>query len=167
LKRKGIAGLLLWGVLILTSTHAGGAYLRAFLQRGGATHDIQSLALVAAHPSLPLGTRIKVTNLLNGRSIEATIIGRIVASGNRIIDLSEAAGDVLDMARTGTTLVSIELVRERPRLVRERSKAANSASDTGNSASNAENSASDTGNSASNIENSKNDSGNSNGGKKR
>jgi rare lipoprotein A len=114
LKRKGIAGLLLWGLMLLAFTHADGAYMRAFRQRGGATHGIQSSELVAGHPNLPIGTRVTVTNLLNEKTIEVVVNSRIVASGNRIIDLSQAAGTRLDMAGTGTTLVSIEVIRERP-----------------------------------------------------
>ena len=47
--------------------------------------------LTAAHPSLPFGSKIKVTNLANGKSVEVEITDRGPFTGNRIIDLSHAA----------------------------------------------------------------------------
>jgi rare lipoprotein A len=65
--------------------------------------------LTAAHPSLPFGSRIKVTNLANGKSVEVEITDRGPAAGNRIIDLSEAAAKALDMIESGTATVRLEL----------------------------------------------------------
>ena len=65
--------------------------------------------LTAAHPSLPFGSKIKVTNLANGKSVEVEITDRGPAAGNRIIDLSEAAAKVLDMIESGTATVRLEL----------------------------------------------------------
>ena len=65
--------------------------------------------LTAAHPSLPFGSRIKVTNLANGKSVEVEITDRGPAEGNRIIDLSEAAAKALEMIESGTATVRLEL----------------------------------------------------------
>jgi rare lipoprotein A len=65
--------------------------------------------LTAAHPSLPFGSRIKVTNLANGKSVEVEITDRGPFAGNRIIDLSNAAAKVLEMIESGTTTVRLEL----------------------------------------------------------
>ena len=65
--------------------------------------------LTAAHPSLPFGSRIKVTNLANGKSVEVEITDRGPFAGNRIIDLSQAAAKVLEMIDSGTATVRLEL----------------------------------------------------------
>ena len=65
--------------------------------------------LTAAHPSLPFGTKIKVTNLANGKSVEVEITDRGPVAENRIIDLSQAAAKALGMIDSGTATVRLEL----------------------------------------------------------
>ncbi len=65
--------------------------------------------LTAAHPSLQFGSKIKVTNLANGKSVEVEITDRGPFAGNRIIDLSQAAAKVLEMIDSGTATVRLEL----------------------------------------------------------
>lgn len=65
--------------------------------------------LTAAHPTLPFGSKIKVTNLANGKSVEVEITDRGPFAGNRIIDLSQAAAKALDMIDSGTATVRLEL----------------------------------------------------------
>jgi rare lipoprotein A len=65
--------------------------------------------LTAAHPSLPFGSKIKVTNLANGKSVEVEITDRGPFAGNRIIDLSQAAAKALEMKESGTATVRLEL----------------------------------------------------------
>jgi rare lipoprotein A (peptidoglycan hydrolase) len=65
--------------------------------------------LTAAHPSLPFGSKIKVTNLANGKSVEVEITDRGPFAENRIIDLSQAAARALDMKDSGTATVRLEL----------------------------------------------------------
>jgi len=64
--------------------------------------------MTAAHPSLPMGTKAKVTNLENGKKVEVRINDRGPYTGNRAIDLSSAAANKLDMKKDGTTGVKIE-----------------------------------------------------------
>jgi rare lipoprotein A (peptidoglycan hydrolase) len=64
--------------------------------------------MTAAHPSLPMGTEAKVTNLENGKKVEVRINDRGPYAGNRAIDLSSAAANKLDMKKDGTTEVKIE-----------------------------------------------------------
>ena len=64
--------------------------------------------LTAAHPSLPFGTRVKVTNLSNGKSVEVEITDRGPYAGNRIIDVSRAAANALGMIESGTATVRLE-----------------------------------------------------------
>jgi len=66
--------------------------------------------LTAAHPSLPFGSRIKVTNLANGKSVEVEITDRGPFAENRIIDLSQAAAKALEMIDSGTATVRLELL---------------------------------------------------------
>jgi rare lipoprotein A len=62
----------------------------------------------AAHRTLPWGTRVKVTNLANGKSVEVRINDRGPFSQGRIIDLSRAAARSLGMVEQGITTVRIE-----------------------------------------------------------
>ena len=72
----------------------------------GETFDQKDMT--AAHPSLPMGTKAKVTNLENGKKIEVRINDRGPYADNRVIDLSSAAANKLDMKEDGTTQVKIE-----------------------------------------------------------
>lgn len=65
-------------------------------------------ALTAAHPNLPMGTRLKVTNMANGRSVVVRVNDRGPYTHKRIIDLSKGAAKVLGMLRMGTTQVRVE-----------------------------------------------------------
>lgn len=64
--------------------------------------------LTAAHKTLPLGTKAKVTNLENGNSVEVEINDRGPYVGDRVIDLSRAAANALGFVESGLTLVRIE-----------------------------------------------------------
>lgn len=74
--------------------------------------------LTAAHRTLPLGTRVMVTNLNNGRSIEVTINDRGPFAKERIIDLSYAAAQALEMIGPGTIPVRIEVIDSGPYKIR-------------------------------------------------
>src|SRR5262249_54325474 len=65
--------------------------------------------MTAAHASLPFGTRVRVTNLANGKSVEVEIIDRGPFKENRIIDVSQAAAHALEMKEKGVTKVRLEL----------------------------------------------------------
>jgi len=64
----------------------------------------------AAHPTLPLGSRVLVTNLANGRSVTVRINDRGPYVRGRTIDLSRAAARRLGMLRRGTARVRIQLL---------------------------------------------------------
>lgn len=72
----------------------------------GETFDPKELT--AAHPSLPMGTKAKVTNLENDKKVDVRINDRGPYADNRVIDLSRAAAKKLDMEGEGTTRVKIE-----------------------------------------------------------
>lgn len=65
-------------------------------------------ALTAAHRTLAFGTRVKVTNLDNGRSVVVRINDRGPFGRGRIIDVSKAAAEQLNMLRSGTARVRLE-----------------------------------------------------------
>ncbi|MFV3411415.1 septal ring lytic transglycosylase RlpA family protein [Pseudomonas nitroreducens] len=65
-------------------------------------------ALTAAHRTLPFGTRVRVTNLDNDRSVVVRINDRGPFGRGRIIDVSKAAAEQLNMLRTGTARVRLE-----------------------------------------------------------
>ena len=66
--------------------------------------------LTAAHQTLPLGTRVMVTNLETGSATEVTINDRGPFAKGRIIDLSYAAGQALGMIAPGTVPVRLEVL---------------------------------------------------------
>ncbi len=66
--------------------------------------------LTAAHRHLPLGTKVRVTNLRNKRSVEVQINDRGPWCKGRIIDLSKAAARKLGMIRSGVTTVQLEVI---------------------------------------------------------
>src|SRR5512140_2069835 len=66
--------------------------------------------LTAAHQTLPLGTRVAVTNLLNGKEVEVRINDRGPFVKGRAIDLSYAAARSLDAIGPGTIPVRIEVL---------------------------------------------------------
>lgn len=67
-------------------------------------------ALTAAHRSLPFGTRVRVTNLANGRSVVLTINDRGPYVKPRVIDVSRRAAEVLGFLRDGVTRVRVETI---------------------------------------------------------
>ena len=79
----------------------------------GARFDMN--AMVAAHPRYPFGTLVRVTNLVNGRSLGLRILDRGPAAGPRaegvIIDVSEGAARALGFVRAGRTHVRIDVLR--------------------------------------------------------
>jgi len=69
-------------------------------------------ALTAAHPTLPLPSRVRVTNLENGRSLMLRVNDRGPFARDRIIDVSRRAAQLLGFAGDGTARVRVQLVRE-------------------------------------------------------
>lgn len=66
--------------------------------------------MTAAHKSLPFGTRVRVTNLHNGRSRIVRINDRGPYVGGRILDLSETAASSLGVIDSGVASVKIEVL---------------------------------------------------------
>ncbi|HEY0132381.1 MAG TPA: septal ring lytic transglycosylase RlpA family protein [Allosphingosinicella sp.] len=66
--------------------------------------------LTAAHRTLPLGTRLRVTNVANGRSVIVRVNDRGPFVGKRLIDVSLGAAREIQMIRSGTAQVRLEIV---------------------------------------------------------
>ena len=66
--------------------------------------------LTAAHKTLPLGSKARVTNLENGSAVEVEINDRGPFVEGRIIDLSRAAAGALGFVKSGTAPVQVELI---------------------------------------------------------
>ncbi|MBV4492824.1 septal ring lytic transglycosylase RlpA family protein [Pseudomonas oryzicola] len=64
--------------------------------------------LTAAHRSLPFGTRVRVTNTANQRSVIVRINDRGPHTRGRLIDLSRAAAEKIGMIRSGTAQVRVQ-----------------------------------------------------------
>jgi rare lipoprotein A len=67
-------------------------------------------AMTSAHTTLPFGTKVRVTNLGNGRSVVLRINDRGPFKRGRIIDVSRHAADHLNFRRAGTARVRVEVL---------------------------------------------------------
>jgi rare lipoprotein A len=67
--------------------------------------------LSGAHPSLPFGTRLRVTNLMNGKCVTVRINDRGPFVHGRIIDVTLAAAEALRMIDSGVAKVTLDIVR--------------------------------------------------------
>jgi rare lipoprotein A len=72
-------------------------------------------AMVAAHPTYPFGTVVRVTNLTNNRAVEVRILDRGPAKGPQaagvVIDLSYGAAQALGFIQDGRTRVRLEVLQ--------------------------------------------------------
>lgn len=67
--------------------------------------------MTAAHNTLPFGTRIKVTNLRNGRSVKVTVNDRGPHVKGRIVDVSRKAARKLDLVDAGVVPVQLKVIK--------------------------------------------------------
>ncbi|MDO9298754.1 septal ring lytic transglycosylase RlpA family protein [Bradyrhizobium sp.] len=70
------------------------------------THD-----LTAAHPTLPFGTRLRVTNVSTGRAVTVRVNDRGPYIQGRIVDVSYSAADALGMVGKGIANVKLDVVQ--------------------------------------------------------
>jgi rare lipoprotein A len=69
------------------------------------THD-----LTAAHPTLPFGTKLRVTNVASGRSVTVRVNDRGPYVPGRVVDVSYSAADALGMVGKGVAKVKLDVV---------------------------------------------------------
>ncbi|MGO4572267.1 septal ring lytic transglycosylase RlpA family protein [Microvirga sp. 2TAF3] len=67
-------------------------------------------AMTAAHRSLPFGTKVRVVNEKNGRSVVVRVNDRGPFAHRRIIDLAKGPADELGLTSTGTAYVSLHRI---------------------------------------------------------
>lgn len=86
-----------------------GEYFQGRDTASGEPYDMY--ALTAAHPTLPLGSFVRVTNLHNGRSVVVRVNDRGPVVEGRIIDVSYNTARVLGFEHRGLQTVRLDLVR--------------------------------------------------------
>ena len=74
----------------------------------GEIYDMHDMT--AAHRTLPFGAMVRVTNLANGKQTEVRVNDRGPFVANRVIDLSLAAAQAIEMVGPGTATVRLEMV---------------------------------------------------------
>src|SRR3979490_2880074 len=82
------------------------------LTANGEVFDMGSLT--AAHPTLPMPSYARVTNLRNGKSLMLRLNDRGPYHGNRLIDVSNKAAELLDFKGNGVAKVRVEYVGRAP-----------------------------------------------------
>lgn len=86
-------------------------YADKFESRKTASGEIYRQSLkTAAHKRLPFGTKLKVTNLANGKSVVVRVNDRGPFVSGRIIDLSKSAFSVIGHTSAGLVSVQIEVI---------------------------------------------------------
>jgi rare lipoprotein A len=89
-----------------------GSYFQGRATASGEPYDMYDLT--AAHPSLPLGSWVRVTNLRNGRAVVVRINDRGPIVPGRIIDLSYNTARVLHFDSQGLQRVRLDVVNHQP-----------------------------------------------------
>jgi rare lipoprotein A len=67
--------------------------------------------MAAAHPTLPFGTRLRVTNVATGRSVIVKVNDRGPFVSGRVVDVSYAAAELLGIVRRGTAKVKLDIAQ--------------------------------------------------------
>jgi rare lipoprotein A len=94
-----------------TETGVAAYYSKVFQGRRTASGErYDGEAYTAAHNRLPFGTRLRVTNLGNGKRVELTVNDRGPSTPGRIIDVSRRAAGDLGFLREGLTNVQLEVI---------------------------------------------------------
>jgi len=83
----------------------------------GEIYDMETM--VAAHRTLPFGTRVRVVDLDNGKAVDVRIIDRGPFVAGRIIDLSHAAAEAIDMVGPGLARVRLDILSAPPAALAE------------------------------------------------
>jgi rare lipoprotein A len=98
--------------VLYTETGLASWYGPHYNQRRSSNGEIYDMnGMTAAHRTLPLNSIARVTNVTTGQSVLLRITDRGPFVNNRVIDLSKAAAEKLDIYRRGTALVKIEVLK--------------------------------------------------------
>nr|WP_330084644.1 septal ring lytic transglycosylase RlpA family protein [Methylocystis iwaonis] len=98
-------------VALTGGAEAGWVGKASYYKLGGRTASGGHVgAYTAAHRTLPFGSKVRVTNLVNNRSVVVTINDRGPFRGGRVIDVSATAADALGFRSAGVAHVKVEPV---------------------------------------------------------
>jgi len=92
------------------ASQCGGASWYSAGSRTANGERMNASALAAAHRSLPFGTRVRVENLSNGKSVVVRINDRGPFIGGRVIDLTRGAAEQIGMVKSGVARVKVTVV---------------------------------------------------------
>lgn len=81
-------------------------------RRTASGEEFSSHKLTAAHRTLPFGTRVRVTNTKNDKSVVVKVNDRGPFKSDRIIDISEKAANKIDCLRSGVAYVKVQVLEE-------------------------------------------------------
>ena len=95
-----------------------GSKFHGKLTANGAIYDMN--ALTAAHRTLPMPSMVRVTNLVNGRSLILKINDRGPFARNRIIDVSRRGAQLLGFQKAGTARVRVQILADKSRILSNR-----------------------------------------------
>lgn len=88
--------------------------MASFYTEGSRTasgEKFDSRELTAAHPTLPFGTRLRVTNVATGRAVTVRVNDRGPYVAGRVVDVSQSAADALGMVGAGIAKVRLDVVQ--------------------------------------------------------
>jgi rare lipoprotein A len=97
-----------------TDVASGGGGLASFYTEGAKTANGEAFnthELTAAHPSLPFGTKLRVTNVTTGRSVTVRVNDRGPYVPGRVVDVSYSAAEQLGMVKGGVAKVKLDVVQ--------------------------------------------------------
>jgi rare lipoprotein A len=103
---------------VASRRHAGGTNtashgVASYYTEGTKTasgEKFNTLEMTAAHPTLPFGTKLRVTNLSSGRSVTVRVNDRGPYVQGRVVDVSYSAADALGMVGKGVAKVKLDVV---------------------------------------------------------
>ena len=107
-----ITAIICWTACLAQKQHGKASFYskRATGARSASGQRIHHDSLTCAHRFYPFGTHLKVTNLVNGKSVVVKVIDRGPFGRGRIIDLSWAAAKEIGMISQGVASVKVELI---------------------------------------------------------
>jgi peptidoglycan lytic transglycosylase len=97
-----------------TDVAGGGGGLASFYTEGTKTANGETFntrELTAAHPSLPFGTKLRVTNVSTGQSVTVRVNDRGPYVPGRVVDVSYSAAEQLGMVKGGVAKVKLDVVQ--------------------------------------------------------
>ena len=102
------AGLMLAFSAGTAAAQCGSASWYALYSKTASGERMNPAAMTAAHRTLPFGTKLKVTNQRNGKSVVVRINDRGPFIKGRVIDLSKAAANQLGFIKAGHTNICMQ-----------------------------------------------------------